>query len=137
MPSQLHKSVDKIISHLEMIESQDLDRLDFSWKGIPFTAYVENGKASTEITLTGTLGRIYYTAENAAKRKSALSQYYMSRRSKHRPYNLVNKHEIHFKEKTISRNKLDHVGVISAVTYILLALENGLLEFSSNLKSIN
>lgn len=137
MPTQLHKSIDTITKHLEMIENQDLDRLDFEWNGMPFSALIENKKASTLITIKGKLGRIYYTVENANKRKTALTQYYTSKRSKHRPFKLVNKHEIHFKEITQSRSKLDSSGVMSAITMILLDLNASLQSFTSNLKPLH
>lgn len=137
MSTQLHRSIETVLQHLKMIEDQDLSKLDFTWLGVNFTALVEKKQASTLITLKGNLGRLYYTVENAAKRRDVLSNYYASKKKRHKPFQLIDRQNIHFNETTQANSLLDQAGIMSALTFILLDNQKTLLDYTENLKPVS
>lgn len=137
-PTTLSKSIDQVIGHLEMIENQQVQRLDFNWHNIPMNAFVEQKENGNIITLKAVLGRVYYTVENSEKRKQALTHIYSSPRvNDGGSYELKNKHEVHFQTKTSTKTKLNSEGLTQALTVILLDYQTELDSVSATLKSLN
>ncbi len=134
---KLHQKLETAKAHLESLEDQGFDRLDFEWEGIKFHAASKSAGGSTCIQLKADLGRLYFTIEDKDQRALALERYYAASRAIDGRYQIGEKGDIHFENVTLTQNHLKGSKLISALTVILLESGNHLRALRSHLKPTN
>lgn len=138
MSTQLNQSIETVVNHLELIEKNQILRLDFKWKGTDIHAFVEQKGEESHIIIRAVLGKLFYTVENADNRSNLLKNYYeIKRKDGSTTYSMVKKQEIHFKSITVAPSITDEKSLVEALTYILLDHESELEALISDLKPVN
>jgi|GEM_PF-1378807 len=133
---KLNTKLTEAQSHLDAIDEQSFDNLDFEWEGIHFNAAAKTNRGgSNSIELKGELGRLYFTVEDKNQRAMALERVFATNRVIDGAYNIGDKGDIQFRSTTQTDDHLAGTALISALTIILLEAEHHLRALRSHLKA--
>ncbi|WP_417460880.1 hypothetical protein [Kordiimonas sp.] len=134
---KLHETLDKVQGHLDSLEDQYFDQIDFEWEGIRFhaTADATSDKAG-KIQLSAKLGRLYFTVEDAAQRTMAIERVYATNRGIDGAYRIEKNGDVSFQSVTETDQQLTGSALMSALTLILLESETHLRALRSHLKPV-
>ncbi|NVJ70749.1 MAG: hypothetical protein HWE08_10375 [Alphaproteobacteria bacterium] len=134
---KLHESLQKVQGHLESLDEPSFDQIEFDWEGIHFHAVAdEGGDGAGLIKLSATLGRLYYTVENAAERTMAIERVYSTNRGIDGAYIINRKGDVSYSSVTRTNQRLRGNDLMGALTLILLEAETHLRALRSHLKPI-
>ena len=132
---KLNEQLVRAQDQLEALEDLGFNHLDFNWEGIKFQAASDTDSHGTgHIHLSASLGRLYFTVENAAQRALAMERVYATNRLIDGKYAISQKGSISFKSITQTNGELKGNALICALTTILLEAENHLRALKSHLK---
>lgn len=134
---KLHESLERVQGHLENLDEPMFDRLDFEWEGIQFHAAAEDGSdGAGTIRLRASLGRLYFTVENAAERTMAIERVYSTNRGIDGAYAISPKGDVTYQSVTVTNQPLKGNDLLGALTLILLESETHLRALRSHLKPL-
>ena len=123
---------------LEKVEQQHLDRVDFEWEGIRFTAQSRDDSADgPRITIQAQLGRLYVTVENPEMRAMAIERLYATNRGIDGRYKISSRGDVSFYSETSTDEQLYGADLMGALTLILLESEPHLRALKNHLKPPN
>ena len=132
---KLEQSITQAEQYLESLEGRKFDRIAFDWEGIRFNATTEKRRDGTfEVQLHAILGRLYYTAENAAHRTSAIERLFTNNRKIDGAYSIDGQGEVHFNSLTTTREKPLGDDLLAALATILIQAEGHLRTLKAHLK---
>jgi len=132
---KLSQKLDEAKQHLDALDEQAFDSLDFEWEGIKFqVASTVKADGTNTIQLNATLGRLYFTVEDKNQRTMALERLFTVNRTVDGEYKIGNKGDIHFTNTTKTGSHMTGNNLMSALTIILLEAENHLRALQSHLK---
>ncbi|TNE62072.1 MAG: hypothetical protein EP335_13895 [Alphaproteobacteria bacterium] len=135
---KLQDKLAKVQGHLERLEDPAFDQLDFDWEGIQFHARAEEEHdGGGKIHLSATLGRLYFTVENAAQRAMAIERVYTTNRGIDGAYQISRTGDVRFNSVTLTDQPLTGSALMGALTLILLEAETHLRALRSHLKPLN
>ncbi|MBV1900338.1 MAG: hypothetical protein KUG56_01565 [Kordiimonadaceae bacterium] len=133
---KLNEQLVRAQDQLEALEDLGFNHLDFDWEGIKFQAAANtDSNGTSRIHLNASLGRLYFTVENAAHRAMAMERVYATNRQIDGKYAISQKGGISFQSSTQTDSELNGNALICALTTILLEAENHLRALKSHLKS--
>ncbi|MBL4790876.1 MAG: hypothetical protein JKY60_18095 [Kordiimonadaceae bacterium] len=133
---KLNTKLSEAQSHLDAIEEQSFDNLDFEWEGIHFNAAAKTARGGiSSIELKAELGRLYFTVEDKNQRAMALERIFATNRTIDGRYSIGDKGDISFRSTTHTDAHTTGSALISALTIILLEAENHLRALRSHLKA--
>lgn len=136
--NKLQESLDKVEGHLAALDEQQFDHIAFDWEGIHFKAVSEAMRDGTSrVRLNASLGRLYFTIENAANRAMAIERLYSNNRSVDGAYSVGERGDVHFSSITTTPALLRGKDLMAALTTILLQSETHLRTLRSHLKPLN
>ncbi|WP_417456917.1 hypothetical protein [Kordiimonas sp.] len=134
---KLHETLDKVQGHLDSLEDQQFDQIDFEWEGIRFHAVADSANGSGgKIELSAKLGRLYFTVEDAGQRTMAIERVYATNRGIDGAYRIEKNGEVSFRSVTETDAQLTGSALMSALTLILLESETHLRALRSHLKPL-
>ncbi|MCJ9429013.1 hypothetical protein [Kordiimonas marina] len=135
---KLQETLAKVQGHLERLDDPTFDKLDFEWEGIQFHASAEEKPdGSGSVRLNATLGRLYFTVEDAAQRTMAIERVYATNRGIDGAYLINKKGEVLFNSVTLTDKQLTGSQLMGALTLILLESETHLRALRSHLKPLH
>ncbi len=135
---KLHESLEKVQGHLQSLDEPIFDHLDFEWEGIQFHAAAQdNNEGAGTIRLNATLGRLYFTVENAAERTMAIERVYSTNRGIDGAYKIGEKGDVTYQSVTVTNQPLKGNDLVGALTLILLESETHLRALRSHLKPVS
>ncbi len=134
---KLNDQLNKAQSHLETLDGNKLSNINFIWRDIEFHAIAkERANGTGKIELTASLGRLFYTAENAKARTQAINTLFATNPKIDGRYSIEKKGDILFTCVTETRKLVESSTIFSALTLILLETSSHLLALKANLKPI-
>ncbi len=135
MPTQLHKMVDSMHKHLEHLESDSLDKIDFNWNGNHYfaTKVEKGGKSVLEVETN--LGRLYYTVENSANRGLALNEIFEQKKARNSGVKLLRNNIVTFQASTSFDQDISNGDFFTILSITLLDIQKQTQELSSYLKA--
>jgi len=133
---KLQDSISQAELHLASIKNFQPDAITFDWQGISFEATTQElHDGSFTLQICATLGRLYYTVENASHRTSAIKHLFHSNREIDGAYSITEKGGVHFESLTTTNKKLTGNELLTAITTIVIHAEPHLRTLKSFLRS--
>ena len=121
---------------LARADQANFERLEFDFEGMSLHAESVNKSGAGEIIVTATLGRLYFTIENANNRILAIERIRSTNRGIDGAYRIDRDGTVHFECRTATDNHVTGDKLMSALTLIVLEAEPHLRAIHSNLKQV-
>ncbi|WP_374764616.1 hypothetical protein [Yunchengibacter salinarum] len=137
VPMKLEETLRQGEGHLQKVEEQQFHAIDFNWEGIAFHAVcTEAADGSCEIRLTGTLGQLYYTVEDAMQRGLAIERISRCNRTLDGVYDISRDGTVTYHSRTGCDRPLLGQELMAALAVILLEAETHLRGLHAHLKPV-
>jgi len=132
---KLNQKISQAVQHLDRVENQQFDHLDFEWENIKFqAASTKDVDGTNNIRLKASLGRLHFTVEDKNNRAMALERLFTTNMAIDGTYEIDKKGDINFSNITHTDTHKTGVNLMSALTVILLEAEIHLRALKAHLK---
>ena len=134
---ELAEKLQSVEGQLQKLDEQQFSRLDFQWEGIAFLASSSAHDGGGVIKLTASIGRLFYTIEDASARAESIEKIFAINRGIDGAYKIDKKGIVHFECVTLTDTVLTGSDLINALTLILLEGESHLRALRTYLRPID
>jgi hypothetical protein len=134
---KLQESIQQAQGHLDKVDEQQFDTIDFEWEGIRFFAKSENrGDNGFIVSIKAVLGRLFLTVEDPHERAQAMERLYSTNKGIDGRYRITPLGQVEFQSITSTDGQLFGAELMSALTLILLEAESHLRALRSHLRPL-